>query len=150
MLLEIGFNWGVANVPIGPAGRYQYVGGSAMAIPKGAEHPEISYELIRFLLSNPETLPTISSTRSTYVARMSFFPFALNADLYKKIPNYHEVFANSAVKYGVVPPMHAKFGEFESLWKQYLDPVFLTGQEDAKTACGKLQKESQRLMDELK
>lgn len=144
------FNWGVVQVPIGPAGRYQYVGGSAMAIPKGAKYPEISYELIRFLLSNPETLPTISNTRSTYVGRMSFFPFALNADLYKKIPNYHEVFSGSAVKYGVGPPFHAKFAEFESLWRRYLDPVFITGQEDAKTACRKLQKEAQKLMDELK
>jgi len=144
------FNWGVTEVPTGPAGRYQYIGGSAMAIPKSARYPKISYELIRFLLSNPETLPRISNTRSTYVARMSFFPFALNAELYKKIPNYHKVFAELAVDCGVEPPFHAKFTEFASLWTRYLDPVFITGQEDAKTACGKLQKEAQKLMDELK
>ena len=81
---------------------------------------------------------------------MSFYPFALKGDLYKKIPNYHEVFAESAVKYGVVPPMHVKYAEFVSLWDRYLDPVFITGQEDAKTDCGKLQKEARKLMDELK
>lgn len=46
--------------------------------------------------------------------------------------------------------MHVKYAEFVSLWDRYFDPVFITVQEDARTACGKLQKEAQKLMDKLK
>jgi len=68
------FAWGIAPSPKGPVKRAQFVGGSALAIPKGAKYSDIAYELIRYTLSNAEWQPLAGRIVSRYVARESFHP----------------------------------------------------------------------------
>lgn len=142
------FQWGVAPSPRGPQRRAQFVGGSAFAIPKGAKYPDIAYEVTRYTLSNPEVQPLAGRIVSRYVARKSFHPFALTREMDEKLPNFHYVFSELGAQDGVVPWYHSGFGEFADKWSRYLDPLFITGKVDAKTALNKFQKEAQRILDE--
>ena len=49
------FKWTVAPTPTGPAGRFQFSGGSAWCIPATCTQKDLAYELIRYVLSDPET-----------------------------------------------------------------------------------------------
>jgi len=59
--------------------RYQFVGGSAFAIPKTAHLPDIAYECMRWTLANPELLPKIGSMGAggTFVSNMDFWEHGL-------------------------------------------------------------------------
>jgi multiple sugar transport system substrate-binding protein len=144
------FKWGVAPSPKGPVRRAQFVGGSALAIPKGAKNADIAYELIRYMLSNPECLPTNGRVGSQIVLRKSFYPYALNESLYKKLPNYYYVFAELGSKDGVMPWYFPGFQEYDALWSRYMDPVFVTGKMSAKEALSKYQIEAQKILDQIK
>jgi len=144
------FKWGVCPNPKGPVRRAQFVGGSALAIPKGAKNADIAYELIRYMLSNPEVIPTNGRVGSQFVSRKSFYPYALNEELYKKIPNYYYVFAELGSKDGVMPWYFPGFAEYDALWSKYMDPVFVTGKMNAKEALSKYQSEAQRVLDQIK
>ena len=55
-LLGDSFDWTVVPTPTGPAGRYNFIGGLAFSIPTSAANPDLSYELIRYTLANPDHL----------------------------------------------------------------------------------------------
>jgi len=132
------FNWGVAPEPRGPAGRCQFMGSSCWSIPKGAKNPDLAYEVIRYALSNPDSLKGIVSTLHCLPPRKSLAPFALSPELAAKVPNYTYVFVELAAKDALVPPYFVGYEEFVSLWHRYLDPVFLLGEEDVRGACEQL------------
>ncbi len=74
------FKLTVAPTPKGASGkRVQFVGGSAFAVPVKSPHPEIAYELARWIISNPDLLPKIASDPSggTFVSRQTFWKYGL-------------------------------------------------------------------------
>ena len=71
------FKWTVAPTPTGPAGRFQFSGGSAWCIPSTCTQKDLAYELIRYVLSNPELLPTTATMGGALVSNMEFAKFGL-------------------------------------------------------------------------
>lgn len=47
---DVAKNYGVAQLPAGPAGQVTYLGGSNLAITSSSQHPEGAWKLIKFLL----------------------------------------------------------------------------------------------------
>ena len=93
--IEDNFPWGVYPVPIGPEGRWAFGGNSGWFIPTGSRYPDMAYELIRYVLSNPELLPTTGTMGSTFVGRKSFAEWGLpQGELAEAMPNYQNVFVD--------------------------------------------------------
>lgn len=107
------FNWTLAPTPTGPAGRYQFVGGSAFAIPSSASNPDLSYELIRYTLSNPAHLCRTAEMGSAYTSQIEFTDCVLPQDAPQR-DAYEYTFATLGSRDGVLPDYHPKYQEWES------------------------------------
>ncbi|GAA2393736.1 extracellular solute-binding protein [Dactylosporangium salmoneum] len=58
--------WGTAPMPAGKAGRFGFLGGSNLAILKGARHPDAAFEWVRFLTSQ--------KSQQRYAVNSGYFP----------------------------------------------------------------------------
>jgi len=144
------FNWTVAPTPKGREGRFQFVGGSALAIPQAAKHKYIAYELIRYMLSKPENLEIIGKMGRMFVSRKSMYEYGLpTGDLRKRMENYKHVFYDLARKDGVVVPYIHKYQEWESMYRRNMELLYYGEELDAKKVCLKLHEETSRFLDEL-
>lgn len=108
------FNWTVAPTPTGPAGRFQFVGGSSLAIPTTSTQPDLAYEMIRYALSNPEILPRTAVMRSQYVSRTGFEGFVLPEDSAVSVEDFNHAYADLGKQDGVQPIYHPKYLEWEA------------------------------------
>ncbi len=107
------FTWTVAPTPTGPAGRFQFIGGSAFAIPTSSTQPELAYELIRYTTSSPDVLPRTAEMGSSYTSRLGYTEFVLPKDSPIR-DAYAHTFSELGVRDGVFPAYHPKFQEWES------------------------------------
>lgn len=101
------FKLTVAPTPKGSAGkRVQFVGGSSFAVPVKSPHPDIAYELARWIISNPDLLPKIASDPSggTFVSRQTYWKDGL-PPAQTHIPGdaYAHAFHDLGLKDGVEP-----------------------------------------------
>ncbi|MGI5241007.1 extracellular solute-binding protein [Dactylosporangium sp. CA-139066] len=58
--------WATAQMPAGRAGRFGFLGGSNLAILKGAKHPDAAFEFVKFLASKP--------SQQRYAVNSGFWP----------------------------------------------------------------------------
>jgi multiple sugar transport system substrate-binding protein len=107
------FNWTVAPTPTGPAGRFQFVGGSAFAIPSTAPNPDLAYELIRYTLSNPDHICRTAEMGSAYTSHLDFTGCVLPEDSPVR-DAYEHTFSVMGAQDGVHPAYHNKYQEWES------------------------------------
>lgn len=129
------FPWGVYPMPAGPAGRFAFGGNSGWFIPTGSRYPDMAYEMMRYVLSNPELLPTTGTLGSSFVGRMSFVDWGLpSGDLAEAIPNYKHVFVDLPAENQAVFPWWPGYQEWEQLWKKWIDPIFIEGQPNVEGA----------------
>jgi multiple sugar transport system substrate-binding protein len=63
--------WTTAQMPAGKAGRFGFLGGSNLAILKGARHPDAAFELVKFLASR--------SSQQRYAVNSGFWPARTDA-----------------------------------------------------------------------
>jgi multiple sugar transport system substrate-binding protein len=149
-LLEGKFNYAVAPTPKGPAGRYQFVGGSALAIPRNAEHRHIAYELIRYMLSNPENLKIIGNMGRMFVSRMSMYEYGLpTGNLAQRLPNYKHVFHDLGRRDGVVVPYFHKYQEWDAIFRRNTEMLYFGEELDARKVCLKLHDETNRFFESI-
>lgn len=147
-LIGTKFKWGIYPWPTGKAGRYAYQGNSGWFIPKGAKQPALAYEIMRFVTSNPDVLPTIGVMGSTFPSRKSFVKWGCpTGELAQRIPNYYHAFVDMAVETEEPFPWWPGLQEWEATYKKWMDPVFIEGKPDVKSAVEGLQKESQAFFD---
>ena len=107
------FEWTVAPTPTGPAGRYQFVGGSAFAIPTSSTQPDLAYELIRYTLANPAHIARTAQMGSAYTSHLDFTDAVLPEDSPIR-DAYEHTFAEMGARDGIHPAYHPKFQEWES------------------------------------
>ena len=150
-LLEGKFNWTVAPTPKGKAGRFQFVGGSALAIPCNAKYRHISYELIRYMLSNPENLKIIGKIGRMFVSRISMYEYGLpTGELSKKLSSYKHVFYDLGRKDGVVVPYFHKFLGWESIYRRNMELLYIGEELDARKVCMDLHDDTNRFLESMR
>lgn len=139
------FEWTPAPTPTGPAGRFQFVGGSAFAIPTTATQPELAYELIRYTLANPNVLPRTAEMGSAYTSHLDYTDFVLPQDSPIR-DAYEHTFAELGNRDGIVPQYHPKFLEWEtSVFISVFDRLWTGEERDASVLC----QEAHELTDAL-
>jgi multiple sugar transport system substrate-binding protein len=130
------FRWSVAPSPKGQAGRYQFVGGSAFSIPTSSTQPDMAYELIRFTLANPETLPISGEMGSQFVGHMDFYEFGLPSEESGVREAFKHAMYDLGKRDGIFPNYHPKFLEWEStIFATSFGPLWTGEQRDAAVAC---------------
>ncbi len=149
-LLEGRFNWTVAPTPRGPAGRYQFVGGSALAIPRKAKYKYIAYELIRYMLSKPENLEIIGKMGRMLVSRKSMYEYGLPIwESDQKSSIYKHVFYDLALRDGVVVPFFHKYQEWDAIYRRNIESLYFGNELDARKVCLNLHEETNRFLESI-
>jgi len=118
------FKWTVAPTPTGKAGRFQFSGGSAFAIPTSSRQKDLAYELIRFVLANPDNLPTTAVMGGALVANMDYAEFGLPP----KSSGIQDAFRHAAIEMGkknpCMPNYHAKYLDWETTVWPLMGPIW--------------------------
>ena len=133
-LIGDSFTWSVVPTPRGVAGHFNNAGGSAFSIPVSAAHPDLSYELIRYTLSNPDHLCRTATMGAALVSQMEFHdcaapPEAPYADV------YHDVFSVIGGRDAIFPSYHPRFQEWSSsVWVANMDLLWTGEERDAAVA----------------
>lgn len=141
------FPWGVYPMPTGPGGRYAFGGNSGWFIPTGSRYPDMAYEMMRYVLSNPELLPTTGTLGSSFVGRKSFVDWGVpTGKLGEAIPNYKHVFVDLPAASQTVFPWWPGYQEWEQLWLKWTDPIFVEGQPNVEEAILGLHEETNQFL----
>lgn len=141
------FEWGFAPTPRGEEQLY-FTGGSAFSIPSTSTQPELAYELIRYTLSSPDTLPVSGEMGSQFTGNMNFYEFGLPLDEWGVDKTAFETaFYELPRQFGVAPAYHPKYQEFEaSIYQTFLDPLWVGEERDAAAACGQVHEALNQLL----
>jgi len=144
------FRWTVAPTPTGPAGRFQFSGGSAFAIPKTSRQPDMAYELIRYVLANPDNLPTTAVMGGALVGHMDFAEFGLPSESSGIRDAFQHAFVEMGAKDPCYPNYHEKYQEWEySVYAPAFGPIWAGELEDASVACQEADEGTQKILDSM-
>jgi len=145
------FRWTVAPVPTGPAGRYQFSGGSALSIPSTSLQPDIAYELATWILCNPDNLPTMGTMGSMFMAYMDFADYGLpTAGMGVDPAKYKHDFYELGKRDGICPYYHSKYQEWEgTVYTVCFDPLWVGEERDAAAACQRAQEGTNEILATL-
>jgi len=140
------FNWTVVPTPTGPAGRYNFIGGSAFSVPASAAHPDLSYELIRFTLANPAHLCRTAAMGAALTSQSEFHNCAAPDDA-PYADAYHEVFSVIGARDGVSPAYQPKYLEWEtSVWVANMDLLWTGEERDASVVVQRAHDQTNELL----
>jgi ABC-type glycerol-3-phosphate transport system substrate-binding protein len=105
------FEWGIAHVPQGPAGRFMRVGGSSWSMPKTARLREVSWDLLRHMISDVPTVQSMASEGHAVAHFPSYDKFtAPTGEMAEYLgDSWKKVFADGARKYGA-PVNYSRIG----------------------------------------
>jgi multiple sugar transport system substrate-binding protein len=144
------FKWTVAPTPTGPAGRFQFSGGSAWCIPKTSTQPDMAYELIRWVLANPDNLPTTAVMGGALVGNMDFWEFGMPPESTGITEAFKHAFYEMGKENPCYPNYHIKYQEWEqSVFTKCIDPLFVGEVADAAEACQCAHEGTQEILDSL-
>lgn len=138
-VVEGKFNWGFAPTPRGE-NQYYFTGGSAFSIPSTSTQPEMAYELMRYTLTNPETLPISGEMGSQFTGNMNYYEFGLPLDDWGVDKEaFKQVFYTLPRDHGIAPAYHPKYLEWEtSIFQTYMDPLWVGEERNAAAACAQV------------
>ncbi|AMB60571.1 hypothetical protein AWU67_14445 [Microterricola viridarii] len=120
------FEWGVASMPAGPAGRVSVTNGIAAAGNAHSAHPAETAEVLKWLGSaegNSFVGASGAAVPGVVAAQHAYFDYWAGKDV--EVAKFFEVLARDAPT--VTPPRTANFAEVEAAYGPILDQVF-TGQ----------------------
>ena len=144
------FKWTVAPTPTGPAGRFQFSGGSAWCIPATCTQKDLAYELIRYVLSDPELLPTTATMGGALVSNMEFAKYGLPPEELGISDAFQHAFIDLGARDACYPDYHEKYLEWESTaYNKNMDPVWAGEVEDVSVALAKADTETQAILDSM-
>jgi ABC-type glycerol-3-phosphate transport system substrate-binding protein len=130
------FKWSVAPTPTGPAGRFQFSGGSAFCIPITCEQPDMAYELISWVLANPDNLPTTATMGGALVSNMEFAEYGLPPEELGISDAFQHAFVELGARDASYPAYHPKYQEWDSaVYNKSFEPLWIGEQRDAAVAC---------------
>lgn len=146
--IEGKFNWGFAPTPQGPGGQYYFTGGSAFSIPHTSTQPEMAYELIRYTLTNPETLPISGEMGSQFTGNMNFYEFGLPLEAWGVDREaFKTTFYDLPRAHGIAPVYHPKYLEWEtSIYQAIMDRLWIGEERDAAVVCQECHEATNQLL----
>lgn len=105
------FEWNIANMPKGPAGRFMRVGGSSFSIPKTSRNREIAWEFIRYHQSDLPTVKEIAEAGRPVAHGPSYEKYtAPKGEVAEFLgDNWKKVFVDGLKQYGV-PVNYSRIG----------------------------------------
>ena len=145
------FKWTVGPTPTGPEGRFVFSGGSAFAIPVTSRQKDLAYELIRFVLANPDNLPTTAVMGGALVANKDYIEYGLppkSLGIQEDFRNVVEI----AQKYPCMPNYHAKYLDWETTVWPLMQPIWNGEVNDMTDIMGiikKVDEGTQKILDDL-
>lgn len=125
------FEWDIAPVPAGPAGRFTPLKGNVMAIYVESKHPREAYEFIKFVTSAKSEMFICGRLRRWITTHKSVY----NDPEYLKAytPPYHTDVFRDEMKYGRRPPINERFIQWTTELNRGLSRMW-TNELDAKEA----------------
>lgn len=125
------FEWDIAPMPVGPAGRFTPLKGNQLVIYSESKHPEEAWEFVKFMVSPETEMLVYGKLRRAIPTRKSVArdPEYLKADL---PPRHVHVFID-AMKYGRRIPINERYNQ----WLPELragEELLLTNELDAREA----------------
>ncbi len=101
-------NYGITFVPKGPAGRFCFGGGSALAITSFTKHPQEADLLLKFL--------STADSQKRYCRHIGMYPGRKDVDITLPfLGDGQEDFKNAVVKFGRSFPSHPLWGSVERI-----------------------------------
>lgn len=141
------FAWTVAPTPRGPEGRFQQVGGSAFALPSTTRSAEVSFEVMKHLMANPDTLPEISRMGSLVPARIGFGENAYPAEDVVPREAFDAAFFGPVEQDGVVLTFHERYAEWEaSVYSVKIDELWTGSRDDVPEVMREMDEMTQDLI----
>lgn len=98
-------NYGVTEIPAGPAGQFTFVGGSNLGIFKSCAHPEEAVKLVQYLVGDESQI--------RYTTAISMLPVTLSGQASFAGDPMFDVFLSAAAK-GRTPNPIAQWGAVEN------------------------------------
>ena len=143
------FRWTVAPTPTGKSGRFQFVGGSGFSIPKGSPNPEITYEAIKYTLTNPKNLPTTAKMGSMFVSRKDFWEYGLPPKDQVDPEAYKHTFYDLGKQDGIHPLYYPNYGRWDSsVYTKNMDNLWVNKEQDAAKVLQQVQTGTEPLLQQ--
>jgi multiple sugar transport system substrate-binding protein len=147
-LIKGAFRLGFVATPKGPDKRYQFVGGSGFSIPKTSGRQEMSYELMRWIVANPDNLPKTATMAQggTFVSRADFWEYGLPPkELNLDGDRFKRVFYDLGQRDGVYPTYFVGFADWDpQVYGENMNPLWNGQQQDVRQALDRVQQETAR------
>ncbi|RIK36594.1 MAG: hypothetical protein DCC55_26860 [Chloroflexi bacterium] len=146
--IEGKFNWGFAPTPQGEGGQYYFTGGSAFSVPSTSTQPEMAYELMRYTLTNPETLPISGQMGSQFTGNMNYYEYGLPlAEWGVDVEAFKHAFYDLPRDHGIAPVYHPKYLEWEtSIYQAIMDRLWIGEARDAAVVCQEVHEATNQLL----
>jgi len=129
--LARGFDWDIAPMPVGPAGRFTPMKGNTLAIYKESRHPREAYEFIKFVTSAKSEMFICGRLRRWITTHKSV---AADPEYLKAYgpPSHTDVFLHE-MEYGHKIPINEKYAQWSVELRTGLGRMW-TGELEAKEA----------------
>lgn len=148
-LIKGKFRWTVAPMPKGTAGRFQGVGGSAFSMPKGSPHPDVTYEFIKYALSDPKNLPVTAKMGSMFVSNMQYWEDGVPARDVLDPTAYKKAFYELGRTDGVHPLYFPSYGRWDSsVYVKNTDALWANQTSDVAAVMAQIQTETTPLLQQ--
>ncbi|MEM7131529.1 MAG: substrate-binding domain-containing protein [Chloroflexota bacterium] len=142
------FQMGVAPEPVGPDGvsRFGFEGNVGWFIPSEGNHPAVSYELMRWRLTNDD--------QARFMATSGFggFPGRISSgkwniqQIEESLPNYGHAAWEIGQQNVEHFPLFPEGLEWNALYTKWIDPVLLEGEPGVEAALEGLQEDTNKLL----
>ena len=142
--------WTVAPTPSGVDGRYQFAGGSGFSIPTTAAFPEVAYEYIKFMATDPANLPTTAEMGSMFVSRMDAWEDAMPDPTQLDPEVYKAVFYDLGVEDATVPLYFPGYQQWDSsIYVRHMDRLWTGATDDVAGVLQQVHEETQAFLDTI-
>jgi multiple sugar transport system substrate-binding protein len=126
------FDWGMAPLPKGPAGRANFFHLSMFGIARNSPHAQAAWEFLKYMLSKKGIETTIANAQGLPSAPSVLQdPAFSNAPLVKQHDTVKPMLESLPTAHRA--PNIVAFNEFDSKWSAAMDPVW-SGKQDPQTA----------------
>ena len=141
------FRWTVAPTPKGVHKRYQFVGGSAFSIPKGSPHPDLTYQVIKYVLSTPQNLPITGRMGSMFVSRKDYWKYGVPPANQVDPKRYKHTFYDLGRRDGTHPLYFPNYAQWDaSVYARYMGNLWANQQHDVAAVLQQVQAATEPLL----
>lgn len=142
--------WTVAPTPTGVNGRVQFAGGSGFSIPSTAKYPDIAYEYLKFMATDPANLPITAKMGSMFVSRKDAWQNAMPDPSQVDPEAYKQVFFTLGEKDGQVPLYFPGYQQWDSsIYVKNMDRLWAGATDDVAGVCQQVHAETQKLFESM-